>query len=60
MNPYIATHIFNAKAMARNFEQACQQAAKQDDGKISKEEEKILRKIQTITARFVNDLDKLS
>lgn len=60
MNPYIATHIFNAKAMAKNFEQACQQAAKQDNGKISKEEEKLLKRIHTITTRFVNDLDKLS
>lgn len=60
MNPYIATQIFNAQAMAKNFEQACQQAAKQDDGKISKDEEKILKKIQTITNKFISDLDKLS
>ena len=60
MNPYIATQIFNAQAMARNFEQACQQAAKQDDGKISKEEKRTLKKVQAITARFIKDLDKLS
>ena len=60
MNPYIASQIYNAQAMARNFEQACQQAAKQDDGKISKDEEKALKKIQAITARFIKDLDKLS
>ena len=60
MNPYIAAQIFNAKAMARNFEQACQQAAKQDDGKISKEEEKLLKKVHAATARFISDLDKLS
>lgn len=59
MNPYIASQIFNAQAMARNFEQACQQAAKQDDGAISKEEEKTLKKVHTITQRFINDLDKL-
>ena len=60
MNPYIAAQILNAQAMAKNFDQACQQAAKQDDGKISKEEEKILKKVQSITARFIRDLDKLS
>lgn len=59
MNPYIASQIFNAQAMARNFEQACQQAAKQDDGKISKEEEKTLKKVHAITQRFINSLDKL-
>ena len=60
MNPYIAAQIFNAQTMARNFETACQQAAKQDDEKISKEEEKLLKKIHAITVRFINDLDKLS
>lgn len=59
MNPYIASQILNAQAMARNFEQACQQAAKQDDGKVSKEEEKTLKKMHAITQRFINDLDKL-
>lgn len=60
MNPYIAAQIFNAQAMARNFEQACQQAAKQDDGKISKDEEKTLKKVSAITARFIGDLNKLT
>lgn len=60
MNPYLATQIFNAQAMARNFEQACQQAAIQDDGTISKEEEKTLKKVHAITARFISDLEKLS
>ena len=46
--------------MARNFEQACKQAAKQDNGIISKEEEKTLKKVHIITARFIKDLDKLS
>lgn len=59
MNPYIAAQILNVQAMARNFDQACQQAAKLDDGKISKEEEKTLKKINSITQRFINDLDKL-
>ncbi len=59
MNPYIATHILNAQAMARNFEQSCDQAARQDDGKLSKEEEKLLKKVHAITERFVTDLGKL-
>lgn len=59
MNPYIASQILNAQAMARNFEQACQQAAKKDDGKINKEEEKTLKKVHAITQRFINELSKL-
>lgn len=59
MNPYIASQILNAQAMARNFEQACQQAAKQDDGKVNKEEERMLKKVHSITQRFINELGKL-
>ncbi len=59
MSPYIAAHILNAQAMARNFEQSCNQAAKQNDKKLSREEKKLLKKIHTITERFVNDLNKL-
>ena len=60
MDPYIKTQIRNAQAMARNLEQACQQAAMKNDNKIDKEEKKLLKKVHAITDRFVNDLDKLS
>ena len=59
MNSYIAMQILNAQSMAKNFLQSCNQAAKQDDGKISKEEEKTLKKIHAITERFINELSTL-
>lgn len=59
MNPYLASQILNAQAMARNFNQACQQAVIADDGKVSKEEQKQLKKIRAITDKFINDLDRL-
>lgn len=59
-NPYLEAQILNAKAMARNFEQACKQAAIEDDGIIDVEEEKIIKKVHTITTRFIKALDKLT
>lgn len=60
MNPYIAAQIFNAKAMAKNIDQACQQTAKENNKKISKNEKKLLKEIHAITIRYISDLDKLS
>ena len=59
MNFYIDTQIINMKAMVRNFEQSCRIAATKDDGKISPEEEKVLKKIGAATQRFIKELDKI-
>lgn len=59
MNFYIDTQIINMKAMVKNFEQSCRIAATKDDGKISPEEEKILKKIGTASQKFIKELDKL-
>lgn len=59
MNFYIDTQIINMKAMVRNFEQSCRIAATKDDGKISPEEEKILKKINAASQKFIKELDKL-
>lgn len=59
MNFYIDTQIINMKAMVRNFEQSCRVAATKDDGKISPEEEKILKKINAASQKFIKELDKL-
>ena len=44
MNYHIDAQIINMKAIVRTFEQSCKMAAMKDDGKISPEEEKILKK----------------
>ena len=59
MNFYIDTQIINMKAMVRNSEQSCRVAATKDDGKISPEEEKILKKINAASQKFIKELDKL-
>lgn len=59
MNFYIDAQIINMKAMVKNFEQSCRMAATKDDGKISAEEEKILKKINIASQKFIKELDKL-
>lgn len=59
MNFYIDAQIVNMKAMVKTFEQSCRMAATKDDGKISPEEEKILKKISAASQKFIKELDKL-
>ena len=59
MNYHIDAQIINMKAIAKTFEQSCRMAATKDDGKISPEEEKILKKISAVTQKFIKELDKL-
>lgn len=59
MNFYIDAQIMNMKAMVKTFEQSCKMAATKDDGKVSPEEEKILKKISAASQKFIKELDKL-
>lgn len=59
MNYHIEAQIMNMKAITKTFEQSCRMAATKDDGKISPEEEKILKKISAATQKFIKELDKL-
>lgn len=59
MNFYIDAQIINMKAIVKTFEQSCRMAATKDDGKISPEEEKILKKISAASQKFIKELDKL-
>ena len=59
MNFYIDAQITNMKAMVKTFEQSCRMAATKDDGKISPEEEKVLKKISAASQKFIKELDKI-
>ena len=58
MDKYMEAQIQNAVTSARLFEQACKMVALKDDT-ISKEEAKILRKINRIVNSYTNDLTNL-
>ena len=45
--------------MTKSFEQACEMAAKQDDGIITPIEEHELRKIKAASQKFQNELKKV-
>lgn len=59
MNSYIRAQILNITTMTKTFEQACEMAAIKDDGKISREEEKQLKKIKTASQRFIKELESI-
>lgn len=59
MNHYIKAQIINMKAMVKTFQQSCRMATAQDDGTVSREEEKLLKKINAAATSFIKELDKL-
>lgn len=59
MNHYIYAQILNMQAMAKTFGQSCELAATKDDGKISKDEAKQLKRIKAAVEMFCKELDKV-
>ena len=59
MNHYIDAQILNMIAMTQTFEHSCTMAAMRDDGKISRDEEKALKKIKKATQRFIKELESI-
>lgn len=59
VNTFLDMQIKNMIVTVQGFEQACQIAALQDDGKISKAEAQALRKVRTLAADFLSELRKL-
>lgn len=56
MNTYIHAQILNMQAMVQTFERACEMAAMKDDGKVSRDEEKQLKKIKAAAQAFQKEL----
>ena len=59
MNRFIKSQIINITTMANQFKTACKIAAIQDDGRISKEEERQLKKIEKATNKFIAELNSI-
>lgn len=59
VNTFLDMQIKNMIVTVQGFEQTCQIAALQDDGKIAKAEEKALRKVRAAAAAFLPELRKL-
>lgn len=59
VNTFLDMQIKNMIVTVQGFEQACQIAALQDDGKISKAEDKALRQVRAAAAAFLAELKKL-
>lgn len=59
MNSYIKAQILNITTMTKTFEQACELAAIKDDGLISREEERQLKKIKAASQKFRKELEAI-
>ena len=59
MNTFIKNQCENMKTSITIFEQACQMAAKIDDHKISKEEIKILKRINKASTTYKKELERI-
>lgn len=59
MNSYIYAQIVNIQTMVRAFEQACEIAALKDDGRISRDEAKKLKRIKAAAQQFNKELEKV-
>ena len=59
MNVYIESQIMNMIASVKNFTAASRMAASQDDGTVSRDEEKQLRKLEKAAAKFISELERI-
>lgn len=59
MNTYIYAQILNMQAITNTFERSCEMAATKDDGKISRDEEKQLKRIKAAVQAFQKEMEKV-
>lgn len=59
MNNYIDMQIRNMDMILNTFVQSCEMAARKDDGKIDKAEQKQIDKIKTAAAKFKKELSSI-
>ncbi len=59
MNQFIENQCKNMVQSIQIFKQSCEFAAKRDDGKISKDEEKTMARINKAADSFTKELQKI-
>lgn len=60
MNSYMNTSIKAAIGYLRAFEQGMKLAAAKDDGQISKDESKLLKRLNKATERYISELEDMT
>lgn len=59
MNTYIDAQILNMTMMVKTFESSCRMAAMKNDGRIDRDEERILKKISAASQKFIKELENI-
>lgn len=57
MNYFIDSQITNMSTMAKTFVASCEMAARREDGRVSREEEKRIKKIKAATEKFIKEIE---
>ena len=59
MNTYMRMQILNMVTMTQTFDQACELAARKDDGQLDAAEVKTLQQVKKASAQFRKELKRL-
>ena len=59
MNQYIKAQILYMKNVVKTFNDSCHLAATKDDGEISKDEFRTLKRIKKASERYLKALDRI-
>lgn len=58
MNTYMESYITGTVTYLKTFEQSLRMAALKNDGRIDKQEQKIIDKVNKITDKYIRELEK--
>lgn len=59
MNEYIMAQVQQMKVYVQAWETACKLGAKEDDGKVDREEQKALKRIHKAVETFTKNLERI-
>lgn len=59
MNDYMESYINNTITYLKTFEQSLRMAAQKNDGRIDKQEQKIIDKANKLTEKYIRGLEDL-
>lgn len=59
ISPFLKIEITNEALRAASFPKMCEAAALKDDGMVTKDEQKVIDELNTITKKYVKALEKL-
>lgn len=60
MNTYMESYITSSITYLKTFKQSLRMAAMRNDGRIDRQEQKIIDKVDKLTDKYIRELEKLT